>query len=59
MVPPKQVQPLTKKMQSLYEDAEKRNTFIQRTQTLIATNFERAQYWKLLLAEYQLREKDV
>jgi glycosyltransferase involved in cell wall biosynthesis len=59
VVPPKQVQPLTKKMQSLYEDAEKRNTFIQRTQTLIATNFERAQYWKLLLAEYQLREKDV
>ena len=59
VVPPKQVQPLTKKMQSLYEDAEKRNTFLQRTQTLIATNFERAQYWKLLLAEYQLREKDV
>ena len=59
VVPPKQVQPLTKKMQSLYEDAEKLNTFLQRTQTLIATNFERAQYWKLLLAEYQLREKDV
>jgi len=59
VVPPKQVQPLTKKMQSLYEDAEKRNTFIQRTQTRIATNFERAQYWKLLLAEYKLREKNV
>ena len=59
VVPPKQIQPLVKKMQSLYEDAEQRNTFIQRTQTLIAANFERAQYWKLLLDEYQRREKNV
>ncbi|MDA9972069.1 glycosyltransferase, partial [Flavobacteriaceae bacterium] len=59
VVPPKQVQPLAKKMQSLYEDAEKRTLFIERTQSLITANFERAQYWKLLLAEYQLREKDV
>ena len=59
LVPPKQIQPLVEKMQFLYKDVVKRTIFIERTQTLIATNFERAQYWKLLLAEYQLREKDV
>ncbi|MDB9821183.1 glycosyltransferase family 4 protein [Flavobacteriaceae bacterium] len=59
VVPPKQIQPLVEKMQALYEDAEKRTIFIERTQSLITANFERAQYWKLLLAEYQLREKDV
>jgi len=59
LVPPKQIQPLVEKMQFLYKDAEKRTIFIERTQTLIATNFERAQYWKLLLDEYKLREKNV
>ena len=59
LVPPKQIQPLVEKMQFLYKDAEKRTIFIERTQTLIATNFERAQYWKLLLAEYKLREENV
>ena len=59
VVPPKEVQPLAKKMQSLYEDAGKRNTFILRTQSLIISSFERAQYWKLLLDEYKLREKNV
>ena len=46
-------------MQFLYKDVEKRTIFIERTQTLIATNFERAQYWELLLAEYKLREENV
>ena len=59
LVPPKQIQPLVEKMQFLYKDAEKRTIFIERTQTLIATNFERAQYWELLLAEYKLREENV
>ena len=59
VVPPKQIQPLVEKMQFLYKDAEKRTIFIERTQTLIATNFERAQYWELLLAEYKLREENV
>ncbi|MDA9294652.1 glycosyltransferase family 4 protein [Flavobacteriaceae bacterium] len=59
VVPPKQILPLVEKMQALYEDAEKHTIFIERTQSLITANFERAQYWKLLLAEYQLREKDV
>jgi len=59
VVPPKQIQPLVEKMQFLYKDAEKRTIFIERTQTLIATNFERAQYWELLLAEYKRREENV
>lgn len=59
LVPPKQIQPLVEKMQFLYKDAEKRTIFIERTQTLLATNFERAQYWELLLAEYKLREENV
>ena len=59
LVPPKQIQPLVEKMQFLYKDLEKRTIFIERTQTLIATNFERAQYWELLLAEYKLREENV
>ena len=59
LVPPKQIQPLVEKMQFFYKDAEKRTIFIERTQTLIATNFERAQYWELLLAEYKLREENV
>ena len=59
LVPPKQIQPLVEKMQFLYKDAEKRTIFIERTQTLIATNFERAQYWELLLAEYKRREENV
>jgi glycosyltransferase involved in cell wall biosynthesis len=59
VVPPKQIQPLVEKMQFLYKDLEKRTIFIERTQTLIATNFERAQYWELLLAEYKRREENV
>lgn len=59
LVPPKQIQPLVEKMQFLYKDAEKRIIFIERTQTLIVTNFERAQYWELLFAEYKLREENV
>jgi glycosyltransferase involved in cell wall biosynthesis len=59
LVPPKQIQPLVEKMQFLYKDAEKLTIFIERTQTLISTNFERAQYWELLLAEYKLREENV
>ncbi|MDC1522717.1 glycosyltransferase family 4 protein [Flavobacteriaceae bacterium] len=59
VVPPKQIQPLVEKMQFLYKDVEKRTIFIERTQTLIATNFERAQYWELLLAEYKRREENV
>ena len=59
LVSPKQIQPLVEKMQFLYKDAEKRTIFIERTQTLIVTNFERAQYWELLLAEYKLREENV
>jgi len=59
VVPPKQIQPLVEKMQFLYKDLEKRTIFIERTQTLIVTNFERAQYWELLLAEYKRREENV
>ena len=59
LVPPKQIQPLVEKMQFLYKDLEKRTIFIERTQTLIVTNFERAQYWELLLAEYKRREENV
>ena len=57
--PPKQTQPLIKKMQSLYEQVDKRQLFIERTRAMIGSNFERKQYWKLLLEEYKRLEKDV
>ncbi len=59
VVPPKQIQPLIKKMQSLYEEVDKRQLFIERTRAMISSNFERKQYWKLLLEEYKRLEKDV
>ena len=59
IVPPKSIQPLSEKMYSLYKDPKKRATFIDRTKERIATNFERTHYWKLLLAEYKLLEKNV
>ena len=59
IVPPKSIQPLSEKMYSLYKDPEKRAVFIDRTKERIATNFERTHYWKLLLEEYKLLEKNV
>ena len=59
IVPPKSIQPLSEKMYSLYKDPEKRAIFIDRTKERIATNFERTHYWKLLLEEYKLLEKNV
>ena len=59
IVPPKSIQPLSEKMYSLYKDPKKRAIFIDRTKERIATNFERTHYWKLLLAEYKLLEKNV
>jgi len=59
IVAPKSMQPLSEKMYSLYKDPKKRATFIDRTKERIATDFERTHYWKLLLAEYKLLEKNV
>lgn len=59
IVPPKSIQPLSEKMYSLYKDPKKRATFIDRTKERIATDFERTHYWKLLLEEYKLLEKNV
>ena len=59
IVPPKSIQPLSEKMYSLYKDPEKRAIFIDRTKERITTNFERTHYWKLLLEEYKLLEKNV
>ena len=59
IVPPKSIQPLSEKMYSLYKDPKKRATFIDRTIERIATDFERTHYWKLLLEEYKLLEKNV
>jgi len=59
IIPVKQVRPLLDKMQFLYDNPSKRITFIEQTKVLIAANFERSQYWELLLAEYKLHKKNV
>ena len=59
VVPPKQIQPLVKKMELLYNDSAMRSVFIERTYKAVVNNFERAHYWTLLLAEYKALEQDV
>ena len=59
VVPPKQIQPLVKKMELLYNDSAMRSVFIERTYIAVVNNFERAHYWTLLLAEYKALEQNV
>lgn len=59
VVPPKQIQPLVKKMELLHNDSTMRSVFIERTYKAVVNNFERAHYWKLLLTEYKALEQNV
>ena len=59
IVPVKKVEPLLDKMQYLYDNPEQRVHFVNQTRLMISKDFERVNYWNLLLAEYKNLEKNV
>ena len=59
IVPVKKVEPLLDKMEYLYDNPEQRVHFVNQTRLMISKDFERVNYWNLLLAEYKNLEKNV
>lgn len=59
VIPVKDQKALQENMCFLYENPTIRESYVAKTKRIIANDFERKQYWELLLQEYQLREKNV